>query len=76
MPIIEGILCGARPICFDTPNFRQWFDGIAEFIPEDRNTSEHLKKLFEKGARPVTDIEKDYVRAKFDWSMILKLLWI
>jgi len=76
LPIIEGILCGARPICFDTPNFRQWFDGIAEFIPEDNNTSEHLRKLFEKGARPVEQVEKDYVRAKFDWQMILRLLWI
>jgi hypothetical protein len=76
LPIIEGILCGARPICFNTPNFRQWFDGIAEFIPEDRNTSEHLRKLFEKGARPVSEDEKAYVRAKFDWQMILRLLWM
>ena len=28
LPVIEGLLCGARPICFDIPDYRHWFDKL------------------------------------------------
>jgi len=75
LPIIEGLLCGARPICFDTPNYRHWFNEIAEFIPEDTHVSENLRGLFDKGVRPVAETEKEYVKTNFNWEIILQKLW-
>jgi len=76
LPVIEGLLCGARPICFDKPDFRYWFDGLAEFIPEDYiKITENVRSVFQKGARPVTDTEKEYVKTHFDWNKICKEFW-
>lgn len=75
LPVIEGLLCGARPICFDTSNYRQWFDELAEFIPEDAHIHENLRKLFLKGAKPVTETEKRYVKTMFNWDTIIKNFW-
>ncbi|KKR10952.1 MAG: Glycosyl transferase group 1 [Candidatus Woesebacteria bacterium GW2011_GWA1_39_21] len=74
-PVLEGLLCGARPICFDLPCYRAWFDGIAEFIPDDFNIVENLYKLFIKGPRPVTEKEKAIVKKCFNWQKICKGFW-
>src|SRR6266511_4528244 len=34
LPVIEGLACGARPVCFDNPCYREWFDGHAVFVEE------------------------------------------
>lgn len=77
LPAAEGLMCGARPIMFDRPHYRMWFDEFAEFIPEGtrEETVEHLVRLFEKGARPVT--EKEIARAKevFNWEKIASGFW-
>lgn len=75
LPVIEGLLCGARPICFDRPDARHWFGKLAEFIPEDNNVSESIRKLFVKRAKPVSEKEKKYVRTHFNWKTITKGFW-
>ncbi len=75
LPVIEGLLCGARPICFDKPHYRHWFEGLAEFIPEDDKKELSLQRLFTKGARPVAEHEKEYVKSHFNWEVILKKFW-
>lgn len=75
LPVIEGLLCGARPICFDQPHYRAWFNDFAEFIPEDENVVKSVGKIFMKGARPVTDKEKKYVENHFNWEAITKGFW-
>lgn len=75
LPVIEGLLCGARPICFDRPHYRHWFDKLAEFIPEDNNVSESIRKLFVKGTKPVSEEEKKYVKTHFNWKTITKGFW-
>lgn len=77
LPAIEALLCGARPIMFDTPNYRQWFDGSAEFIPEDgiAETATRLKHLFKKGAQPVSDLEMEAVKFAFNWEHIIGGFW-
>lgn len=77
LPVIEGLMCGARPVVFDRPHYRMWFDGLAEFIPETSREPiiKDLTKLFKKGARPVTDKEKQIVKKKFNWETIIKGLW-
>lgn len=75
LPVIEGLLCGARPICFDKPHFRQWFSELAEFIPEDEMRVTNLIKLFQNGAKEVSESEKHYVRKIFDWEVICNGFW-
>jgi len=75
LPVLEGLMCGARPIVFDKPHYRDWFEDLAEFIPEDDQRVENLLKIFLKGAKPVTEKEKEYVRKNFDWAKICKEFW-
>lgn len=77
MPVIEGVLCGARPVVFDQPHYRTWFGEFAEFIPERPRpyVLADLTELFANGARPVTDDEKALVRMRFNWKTLMKGFW-
>lgn len=73
MPAVEGMLAGTRPILFDTPDFRRWYDGIAVFIPEGNvlHTVNQLTKLFSAEPEPVLPKEVMYTRYRFDWEHII-----
>jgi hypothetical protein len=77
LPVIEGLVCGARPICFDAPHYRKWFDRWAVFIPETgrENIIQDLVKIFEKGAKPVTEAEITEARGYFNWHTIIEGFW-
>lgn len=76
MPVIEGLLCGARPICFDRKHYRNYFGDLVEYIPEtDSEIVKNLVKIFKKKPRPVTDEEKELVKVKFSWENIIKGFW-
>lgn len=78
LPIIEGLLCGARPICFDNPFYRRWYDGLAIFVPElkdPQKLASKLKEIFESPYKPVTKEEINYVKDYFNWKRISKLFW-
>lgn len=71
---IESLLCGVRPVMFDTMDYRGWFDGFAEFIPECSvgDTVNNLRNLFKHEPQPVTDAEIEEVKRRFDWEHIVK----
>jgi glycosyltransferase involved in cell wall biosynthesis len=73
----EGIICGARPIMFDNHNYRQWFDGLAEFIPEQRYNGvvDSLVDLFQKPYQDVSPAEIIRAKALFNWETIVKKFW-
>ena len=73
MPAVEALLCGVRPIMFDTPNYRQWFDGLAEFIPERSvaDTVNRLNKLLKTEPRPVTKEEIEETKRRFNWEVVI-----
>lgn len=80
LPALEGLLCGARPIMFDTPHYRQWFNDLAIFIPEVPRevTIDLLEKIFtigNAGYPSVTSSEIDIARERFDWQKIIKGFW-
>ena len=77
MPVLEGLLCGARPVCYDKPHYRHWFKDLAEFIPEGHpeEVVESLRALFKAGPRVVTPEEKESVRFYFNWEHIVKGFW-
>lgn len=76
-PVIEGLLCGARPICFDQHHYQVWFHDLAEFVEEEprEGVLVSLENLFAQGARPVTEEEKQLARERFDWSTIVSAFY-
>jgi len=74
---LEALLCGVRPIMFDTPNYRQWYDGLAEFIPEKSvaDTSKNLINVLKSPERTVTQEEMEFVKNKFNWKTIIEGFW-
>jgi hypothetical protein len=70
-------MCGTRPIVFDTPNYRQWFDGLAEFVPEctPGELSGRLKRLLLTGPKPVTEQEVEETKNRFNWERIINEFW-
>lgn len=77
MPAVEGLFCGSRPILYDTPNYRQWFDGLAEFIPEDtpEKVTENLVNLFRQPYKKVTELEREETMKRFNWEKITAEFW-
>lgn len=77
MIAVESLLCGTRPIMFDTQNYRQWFDGLAEFIPEESvsMTSYYLYKVFKQESKPVSVAEIIETQKRFDWKRLVKGFW-
>jgi len=75
LPVIEGLACGARPVCFDQPWYRHWFEGHAVFIPETANCTADLVEVFRRDPEPVTEAEREAVLAKFSWKTIAERLW-
>jgi glycosyltransferase involved in cell wall biosynthesis len=75
LPVVEGLACGARPVCFDQPWYRHWFDGHAVFIPEKPNVTAELVKVFSRDPKPVTEDERREVLRKFSWKSIAGQFW-
>lgn len=77
LPCLEGLLQGARPVVFDRPDMRQWYSGLAEFIPEcsGEELVGRLTDLFKTPPAPVTEAERARVLGEFDWSTIGEKFW-
>lgn len=77
MPAAEGLCCGARPIVFDAPHYRQWFDDWAVFVPEldPPELTDVLEEILRAGVEPVTREERRAAAALFDWGTILPAFW-
>ena len=76
-PVIEGLLCGAKPICFDTPLYRYWYDGLARFVKEGtfQETTDDITKIFQEPYKAVTDEEREKALKKFSWKNVAKTYW-
>lgn len=74
LPALEAILCGARPVMFDTPNYKQWFDGLVTFIPEEppEKVFGSLVKLLKSGPPAVTEEHRRAVMERFNWKNIIE----
>jgi len=77
LPVLEGILCGARPICFDLPVYRHWFNEFAIFVPEvaPNQLADILAKIFLGPYRAVTQSEQEQVKQRFSWENVARLFW-
>jgi D-inositol-3-phosphate glycosyltransferase len=77
LPAAEGLICGARPICFDAPHYRKWFGEFAIFIGEDSPLAiqTSLERVFRSGYTPVTEAEINKAKALFSWPSIIGGFW-
>lgn len=77
MPVVEGLLCGARPIVFDRPHYRRWFSEFAIFIPEGspREVTKALTAVLAKPPQPVTAAERQLAVGLFTWPAIARAVW-
>lgn len=73
LPAAEALACGARPILFDRPHYKQWFQDHAVYIPEESKAEEieDLKRIFMK-RRPVAAKESHWAKTFFNWDIIIK----
>lgn len=77
LPAAEGLLCGARPVCFDSPDWRFNYCDWAEYIHEGtrQEVVDQLVQLFKQGARPVTQQEREEAAAWFSWERVCGEFW-
>ena len=77
MPIIEGLACGARPIVFDRPDMRHWYEGRAVFVPECSGDllMDMLTEVLVSHPEPVTEAERVRVLERFNWATIIRGFW-
>lgn len=77
LPVIEGAMCGARPIVFNQPHYKKWFNEFAIFIEERSRDQviEDLIKIFTIGTKPISDHEKAIIRERFSWPKIISNYW-
>lgn len=77
LPAAEGLLCGARPIVFDTPDYRFNYREFAEYIHEGTRAEvvDQLVQLFKQGARPVSEVEREEAAHWFNWERVCGEFW-
>lgn len=77
LPVIEGLACGARPIVFDRPDMRRWYDGHAVFVPELEGDAlvDVLTDVLRSEPEPVTLAERAEVLRRFDWFGVARGFW-
>jgi tRNA (mo5U34)-methyltransferase len=77
LPVLEGLACGARPVCFDDSGYRHWYDGHAVFVAEQPPAElvRELTSVFSQVPNPVTQAEREEILERFSWSVICADLW-
>jgi len=76
-PAIEGLLCGARPICFDTPLYRYWYGDLARYVVESdpNTTTKAIINVMSNEYSPITTKETKEAIRKFAWFYVAKNFW-
>lgn len=77
LPAAEGLVCGARPVVFDRPHYRQWFGPWAVFVPEcePEQLTNVLEGVFRGEYRAVQPHESADAAARFDWARLVPAFW-
>lgn len=74
LPAAEGLICGAQPIMFDAPHYRQWFDKWATFIPEGdfATVTDAIENVFYQTPKK---FQPNGALEMFDWERIVAGFW-
>jgi glycosyltransferase involved in cell wall biosynthesis len=73
LPAAEGLVCGARPICFYKAHYKDWYGDWAEYVDEGPRpmVQDELTRLLSGPYRHVTDAERQAACARFDWAKLV-----
>lgn len=77
LPAAEGLLCGARPILFDRPAWRRWYEPFGVFVPETRAAMLRslLTDTLANEPEPVRAAEWAAAAERFSWPTIIGGFW-
>lgn len=77
IPVIEGLMCGARPVVYERPHYRHWYNDIAVFINEGSfdEVADALEHLFRGDYNAVSEQERQLVSERFNWETIVSEFW-
>lgn len=77
LPMLEGLVCGARPVTFDNPCYTDWFAEHAVVVPEvaPMDLVAALVEVFARPAMPVSVEERQHVAMKFSWEKFANGFW-
>jgi glycosyltransferase involved in cell wall biosynthesis len=78
-PALEGLACRARPILYDQPHYRLWYENWGEFIPEVSDfeeTVENVVHVFKSGFDLITEEERKQILEQFNWEQIIRGFWL
>lgn len=77
LPAAEGLVCGARPIVFDQPAMREWYNSFPIYVPDLSGTEliSVLVDTFNNRYVPVEQHERLKARARFSWPNICGSFW-
>lgn len=85
MTAAEALASGSRPIMFDLPCYRRWFDGHAVFVPHTIRDGrrrvrgsrlvEDLSSVLLGQPEEVTDEERETLRRRFGWRAVANQFW-
>lgn len=77
MPAAEGLLCGARPLLFDRPHYRRWFEPWGVFVPETDppELTDAIEEVLRREPVPVTPEEIEAATERFDWKRLVTEFW-
>jgi len=77
LPLLEGLLCGARGITLDIPAYRYWYEDYVEYVED--GSFEHVRNqlisIFSKPVRTVTNTELIKLIDKFSWKNVANNFW-
>lgn len=70
LPAAEGLCCGSRPLLFDTPDYRRWYEPFGLFVKEGsrQEVIDQLTQIFLSKYQPVTEEEIAAARERFNWE--------
>jgi glycosyltransferase involved in cell wall biosynthesis len=78
LPAAEGLLCGCRPILYDQPHYRLWYDKWGLFIPEESPevVESALVRIFKDSLdQTVTESEIRQASERFHWESVTSRFW-
>lgn len=78
LPAVEGLLCGARPILYDLPCYRKWYEPWAVFIPDSDSFADRsrcLIRVLQSGPKPISLEERQAAAEFFNWKRIITGFW-
>jgi len=75
LPVLEGYACGCRPIVFEQPTMRKWYNDFAIFVP-NLPRGELVKILVDVLRQPTNLNPRPDALEKFHWKQIIARVWI